>query len=81
MWSIIKSDAALTLALSLCRGCYQRALILGSEAVSGSTLRGKARRWGHVYKNSRRTLIARLRAAGVSVSIETIGRRNVLVIA
>lgn len=49
-------------ALALTRGKYQRNLILGNETWSGSSLRGKAARFGVHYAKSRRALLDRLEA-------------------
>lgn len=62
-------------ALSCARGCYQRNLLRGRESLSGSTLRGKARRFGGRYAASRESLLSRVRAAGVAVS-ETRGQHG-----
>jgi len=59
--------AAYDAAYALARGDYQRNVLNGTEALSGATLRGAARRYGAVYANSRRSLIARCRAAGVVI--------------
>lgn len=47
-------------SLKLCKGCYQRNLIYGSETWSGSSLKGKANKYGAHYAKSRRRLIERL---------------------
>lgn len=39
------------------RGCYQRSLLAGNEALSGSTLKGKASKFGGRYKASRENLL------------------------
>ena len=67
-WIEYDSPETLAAALPLARGCYQRALLRGDEALSGSTLRGKAKQWSSRYAASRDSLLARLRAAGLSVS-------------
>lgn len=67
-WTITEKPEILRDALSLARGCYQRNLLLGSENLSGSTLQGKARRYGGHYARSRKSLLDRLRAAGIPVS-------------
>ena len=52
----------------LCRwpGRYQRAILGGREVISGSTLRGKAKRYGAHYASSVRGLLARLTKAGMT---------------
>ncbi len=54
--------------LSVCRGKYQRALVLGQESLSGSSLRGKARSYAGRYAASRAAVLARLNAIGVAVT-------------
>ena len=53
-------------ALSLARGCYQRAIASGNASVSGSELKGKARKYSAHYFRSRWNFIGRCRAAGLS---------------
>jgi len=65
MWTEIKNEQALTQALEQARGTYQRALLLGVEALSGSTLKGKARQYGARYHRSREALLGRLTEAGI----------------
>lgn len=72
----VKLDAALTLA----KGCYQRAIILGTEALSGATLRGKAASYGAHYARSRRNLLRRLRDAGLAREERGLHGRRILVI-
>ena len=66
-WSEVDS-AVLPLAESVCRGTYQLALVRGVESLSGSTLRGKASRFADCYKQSAKSLVRRLRTAGLAVS-------------
>lgn len=61
------SSRALEIALRCCRSCYQRNLVLGYEALSGNTLRGKAKRFGGRYARSRDQLLIRIKQAGVVV--------------
>lgn len=56
-------------ALALARGSYQRALILGNETWSGSSLKGRARSWASKYQRSRSALLQRLTDAGVAYLI------------
>lgn len=67
-WCEVRDAAALEAAMSLARGCYQRAILGGREAISGSTLRGKAKRYGAHYARSVRGLLARLSKAGIDWS-------------
>lgn len=69
-WSRVYDRAAYDAAFALARGDYQRNILNGTEALSGSTLRGKASRYGAVYARSRRNLIARIRAAGIAIGEE-----------
>jgi len=74
-WTVVSSEAVLAAALKQCRGCYQRNLVRGNENLSGSTLKGKAARYGSRYAASRRNLLARLEAAGIPVG-ERVGVRG-----
>lgn len=51
------------------RGSYQLAILDGVEAISGSTLRGRARKWSSKYKASAWSLLGRLRNAGFTVEV------------
>ncbi len=65
------------------RGSYQRGLLAGDEAWSGSSLRGRARNYGARYRDSREGLIARLNATLPDLWIaesRIVDRRRVLVI-
>jgi len=57
-------------ALKLARGTYQRNLVLGRETLGGSTLRGKAKSYMSKYNQSARSLVARLKAAGIKHTIK-----------
>jgi hypothetical protein len=52
-------------ALKCARGCYQRNILAGVEALSGSTLSGTARSYGYWYKRSRTNLLQRMSDANV----------------
>lgn len=78
-WTIVQ-PSMLETALAMARGGYQRSIVMGHEAWSGSTLRGKAREWGGRYAASRKALSERLQLAGLAVGFATIERRRVLVI-
>lgn len=67
---------AFEIAISHARGCYQRALIGGSEAWSGATLQGKAATYASHYERSRRGLMSRLRADRRLVVEEYRGAHN-----
>ena len=63
---ILDCDARI-IAHQVARGAYQRALLEGSASWSGAGLRGTAGRYGARYAQSRASLLARLRAAGLRV--------------
>ena len=68
-------------ALALCKGDYQRALVNGSESLSGSTLRGKASKYSSNYHRSAGSLIHRMRRAGLRVSVRVAAKNaKILVI-
>lgn len=56
------SPAAVAAAFGCAKGSYQRDLLNGFQAWSGSTLTGRAARYGSKYRTSRAELIARLEA-------------------
>jgi hypothetical protein len=64
---IAPTDAR-AVALSLCRGWYQEAIVTGRARLSGADLKGKAGRFGGKYARSRARILGRLRAAGIPVS-------------
>lgn len=63
--------AALPIAEKLARGSYQRGVIRGREAISGATLKGKAKKYGIHYARSRGRLITRLKDAGLVIREKT----------
>lgn len=56
-------------ALALCRGTYQRGIVLGRYRLSGADLKGKAKEYGIHYAKSRHNLLARLQRAGVAFGV------------
>jgi hypothetical protein len=68
--TLVEDDELLREALKCARGRYQRNIILGTESTSGSTLKGKARDWANKYKQSRESLLHRLRTAGILVALD-----------
>lgn len=80
VYAVCQDDDAYRRALALARGSYQRALVEGTAALSGATLRGAAKRWGGRYARSARALLIRLRAAGLGDEIRAKHGRRVLVI-
>lgn len=67
-WTICKNKDVYDRAWALCRGVYQRGIVSGTENLSGSSLRGKAKQYGGKYQTSRCNLLTRLRAAGIPIS-------------
>jgi len=80
-YSVVNDQSVYTQCVALARGCYQRAILSGSEAISGATLRGTAKSYSGRYKESARNLIARCNRAGLPVSVETMahGKRVVVI--
>lgn len=68
MYAICNDSTAFENALKLARGSYQRNILRGVESLSGSTLRGKAKRFGDRYQISAQNLIRRCRAAGIAIA-------------
>ena len=54
------------------RGTYQDDLLTGRARWSGSDLRGNARRYASRYAGSRRNLLARLVAAGLTCEVRSV---------
>jgi hypothetical protein len=75
-----KADPNFEQALACARSDYQEGLIMGREAWSGSTLKGKAKKYGGKYATTRQALEARMKAANVVFSFQTLGKRRVLCI-
>lgn len=68
-WTEYDSEETRDAARSVARGGYQRRILEGTEAMSGATLKGAARRWGGTYARSRRVLLMRLQGAGFSTTL------------
>jgi len=66
--STIISNSTMQLALPYCKGIYQERLVMGYQCLSGSDLKGKARRFSGKYSWSRVHLLARLEKAGFIVT-------------
>ena len=79
-WTGYEHSVTPTEVLPLARGTYQRSILQGKSAVSGSTLRGKAKGWAMSYNRSLGHLLRRLSDAGYTTRIERVHVRNVLVI-
>lgn len=75
MYAVINDQSVLEQALKLSRGCYQSAILTGSEALSGATLRGTAKKYSDRYKASAKSIIHRCQSAGLPVR-EEIGNHN-----
>jgi hypothetical protein len=67
MATIFENDDVSARAFRCARGSYQYALLNGNQQWSGAGLKGEARHWSVGYAESRRSLMARLRKAGVSM--------------
>lgn len=76
-WIEVHDKSVQATALKLARGQYQRALLQGEEALSGSTLKGTARSWGASYARSRKSLLDQLTSNNVpwGVRVGDKGRR------
>jgi hypothetical protein len=74
-YTIHNDDESVSRALSLCKGDYQRDLILGIESLSGATLQGKAKQFSGKYKKSRDAILNRMTNAGIPWR-EITGPRN-----
>lgn len=64
---------------SAARGSYQMNLLHGFESWSGSTLTGKARKYGSHYAHSRRAMVARINEAlpeGYQASVDLVGEHS-----
>lgn len=79
-FSIVRSGTVYERAEALARGSYQRAILAGTEAISGSTLAGKAARYSSRYKASAKSFLDRCRKAGLEVEI-VVGRNGRRVVA
>lgn len=67
-YTIYATETARETAAALARGRYQRALLDGDARWSGADLRGRARDYSARYAASRDSLVARMRAAGLTVT-------------
>lgn len=68
-WAECVDVDAFAKAESLAKGDYQLSLLYGREALSGSTLKGKAKTWNGRYSESRRAFLRRLTEAGIPWSV------------
>ncbi len=67
---IYGADEWQALALNLCRGSYQRAIVEGRQRISGSDLKGKAARFSGRYSVSRDAILYRMKRARIPFTIE-----------
>lgn len=65
-YAIVTDQVAFERALLCARGCYQRNILRGVEALSGATLRGKAKSYAARYRESASNLLDRLTSAGIA---------------
>lgn len=81
MYAIHNSQEVLEQALQLARGSYQADILLGREALSGATLRGKAAKYSSKYKQSAQSIMRRCQLAGLPVreQIGAHGKRLVVI--
>lgn len=72
---------AIELALTLCRGEYQRAIVLGKRNISGSDIKGRrAKKQAASYRASRITLLSRMVAAKIPWKIVMVNRKRELIL-
>ena len=57
-------------ALALCGGVFQRDVVLGRQTLGGSTLKGKAKRYSIIFRQSVQSLLSRLREHGIPYEID-----------
>ena len=78
-WAYATDEDQHAAARELTRGCYQLDIADGDEAVSGSTLKGKAQSYAGRYKDSSASFLQRCVDAGIPVSVVRVERRHVVV--
>lgn len=74
-YSIIRCQKTYDEAMKLTRGCYQQNILKGIEAMSGATLRGKAKKYIGRYRQSAQNFIQRCQDNGLDVR-EDVGSYN-----
>jgi hypothetical protein len=79
-WTRYTNPEVETKAMQLAKGSYQRSLLYGSEAWSGSTLVGRAAQYSASYHRSRSDLLLRLSAAEIPYEFVTENRKKILII-
>ena len=65
------ADQALEAALLLAKTEYQRDVLTGAQRLSGSDLKGTARKYAGRYHSTRLALLARIAAAGIPFRVLT----------
>lgn len=63
----VKSVTMLNACLSHAKGCYQQAILLGRQRLSGADLRGNAKSYSGRYRRSSQNLIKRCKGAGLLI--------------
>jgi len=66
-WVVVHDFDALEKALKLAKGSYQKNLLLGFESMSGSSIKGSAKKYSYKYHVSRQHLIARVESVGIKI--------------
>ena len=66
-YSILRPGLSIETLHKIARGCYQECIASGTEAISGSTLTGKAASYGGRYADSAYNFLTRCKAAGIEV--------------
>lgn len=74
-WTETDTEETVDRALKLCRGAYQRRLVLGQARLSGSELGNMPVHCLIAYNRSRRSLLDRLETHGIQ-STEKTGPHN-----
>jgi len=64
---MVLNEGVLREALEYARGSYQVDILLGWEALSGATLRGRAKEYTGNYRRSAESLIRRLQEKGLPI--------------
>jgi len=72
MYNEVNNKETLDKALKLCRksSTYQQSILLGIHAISGATLKGKAKKYSDRYKKSANSIIQKCQSNGLDVKIE-----------
>lgn len=83
MYNEVNNQETLNKALKLCKknSVYQQAILLGIHAISGATLKGKAKNYSDRYKKSANSIIQKCQENGldVKVKVKKFGKRVVVI--